>query len=73
MADSTATTAPAIDRAEVTRTLNLVKHEVGLLFADSTRKRPFYAASTKEAEAKLSAALKALEGFAANLDAIKKK
>lgn len=74
------TTAPAttdnaniIDRAEVTRTMNMVKHEVTELFNDAARKRPYFAPSKKEAEAKLNAALKVLTEFAANLDAIKKR
>ncbi|GAA1326556.1 hypothetical protein ACFSWE_04075 [Leucobacter albus] len=80
---ATANTAPAttaavdsiaeIDRSEITRTLNLVKHEVGELFADAKRKRPFFAASKPEAAAKLAASLKALQEFADHLDSIKKR
>lgn len=65
--------ASAIDRPAVTRTLNIVKHSVGELYADARRKTPYFANSKEEAEAKLSAALKALEGFAENLEAIKKR
>jgi len=68
-----ATDASTIDRPAVTRTLNIVKHSVSELYNDARRKTPYFANSKEEAEAKLSAALKALEGFAENLDAIKKR
>lgn len=70
---STAPAPSTIDRSEVTRTLNIVKHEVGELFADARRKTPYFATSKKEAESKLSAALKVLNEFAGQLDAIKKR
>ena len=66
----TAPAAATIDRADVSRTVALVRHELTELFNDSKRARPFFAASKKEAEAKLSAALKVLNELAANLDAI---
>ncbi len=72
-AANTANTAAGIDRADVTRSVNLVKHELTQLFQDAKRQRPFFAASQKEAEAKLSAAVKVLTEFAGQLDAIKKR
>lgn len=68
---NTQSTAPIIDRAEATRVLSLVKHEIAEVIADANRKRPFYAPSVREAEAKAKAALKALDEFAANLNKIK--
>lgn len=65
-------TSDLLDRSEVTRTLNIVKHSVSELYNDARRKTPYFASSKKEAQAKLSAALKALEGFADSLDSIKK-
>ncbi|WP_295825130.1 hypothetical protein [uncultured Microbacterium sp.] len=71
MADIKPAATPAIDRAEATRVLSLVKHEIAEVVADAHRKRPFYAPSVREAEAKAKAALKALDEFAASLNRIK--
>ena len=69
-----ANTVPStLDRAEVSRSVALVRHELTELFNDAKRARPFFATSKKEAEAKLNSALKVLNEFAASLDAIKKR
>ncbi len=47
MSNPTPTPAPSFDRSEVTRVLNLVKHEVAEVIADANRKRPFYPPSRK--------------------------
>ena len=80
MANTTASQAPSttndvntLERADVSRSIALVRHEITELFNDAKRARPFFAGSKEEAEAKLSSALKVLSEFAQNLDAIKKR
>lgn len=72
-APSTTTDATNVERADVSRSIALVRHEITELFNDARRSRPFFAGSKEEAEAKLSSALKVLSEFAQNLDAIKKR
>lgn len=72
-ATSTTTDVKTVERADVSRSIALVRHEITELFNDAKRTRPFFAGSKEEAEAKLSSALKVLGEFAQNLDAIKKR
>lgn len=73
-AKSTApTTDDAVfDRAEVSRVVSLIRHELSVLAQDADRKRPLYSKSMREAESRRNAAFKALTEFASHIDAMKR-
>lgn len=67
------TKADEFDRKAVTRSFARLRHEVGGLVDDSYRTSPFYAPTKEAAVAKREAALKALDGLAERIDALKKE
>lgn len=69
----TATGTPKFERAELSRVVSLIRHELSELATDANRKRPFYSKSQDEAQARANAAFKALQEFAVHLDTMKKQ
>lgn len=71
--DQTVASIETVDRSEINRIVARIKHELGQLHADANRKRALFSPTTKEAQAKLSAALTVLDEFATQLDSIKSR
>lgn len=61
------------DRAEFNRMFALVKSEVNGIIYDSTKKRPLYSRTVKEATAKRDAVVKSFESFLTMIESIKKE
>lgn len=60
------------DRAEVSRVVSLIRHELSVLAQDADRKRPLYSKSVTEAVARRDASFKSLTEFASHLDSMKR-
>lgn len=74
---NTKSSAPAtddvvFDRAEVSRVVSLIRHELSVLAQDADRKRPLYSKSVTEAVARRDASFKSLTEFASHLDSMKR-
>lgn len=74
---NTKSTAPStddvvFDRAEVSRVVSLIRHELSVLAQDADRKRPLYSKSVTEAVARRDASFKSLTEFASHLDSMKR-
>lgn len=59
------------DRAEVSRLVSMMRHELSTLADDARRKRPLFSKSQKEARGRRDAAVKVLQEFADKLTSMR--
>ncbi|NHU85895.1 hypothetical protein GWK18_09920 [Kocuria sp. JC486] len=59
------------DRAEVSRLVSMMRHELSTLADDARRKRPLFSKSPKEARGRRDAAVKVLQEFADKLTSMR--
>lgn len=63
--------ADTFDRAEVSRLVSMIRHELSTLATDAQRKRPLFSKSQKEAQARAGASFKVLQEFADKLTSMR--